>query len=553
MTHTGIFEINATCSDIAFNSCSSELYIDNKFFGYTPIQLFIPEGNHNYKLVKDGYIPQPSTGITDIKYGSIDIKYGIKSSLDIKLTNDKKTGALSINSTPEGAHIFIDNIEQKAIAPTMISDLTPGDHEYKLTLPGYIDIKGKFTMTLGQSTIVEEAMVQSEEFGTIYIYSKSILHGLKPYILEGATIYIDNVDSGKKVPMPITGLTKGIHTFRVSMPGIEDANGMFIINGKDVLLIGISSILLPNTGIVTIRTHPIIGNIKNAKVYIDDKDTGKYTTTRLALYAGTYRYKLTLSEYEDIEGKFDILPYGTTQVSAYPIHVHASSLGTINVSSNPIDTYINIDNVDIGEYTPATVRNLSDGDYTYKLSKPGYSDSIGTFTILNGNTIDINPTLTQSDTILEITSNIISTHISIDGHDEGLTTPTEITGLSPGVHTYGLFIPDVHGGAFETVEGTFNIEKNKITKVHGNLYPKKDHNKGNLTINSIPTGAHVFIDDIESFVTPYNTTEISPGIHKIKLSYPGYKDWIGTVYVNISNIVSITEQLKPLSEILTSD
>ena len=192
------------------------------------------------------------------------------------------------------------------------------------------------------------------------------------------------------------------------------------------------------------------------------------------------------------------------------------------------------------------MKHLPDGDYTYRLSKSGYFDNTGTFTITNSNVIDLNHSLVQKDSILDISCNVVAAIVYIDNHTEEQTTPTEIIGLQPGTHTYRLIIPKTYGGGFDDATGTFNIEKGKTTKIDAVLNLRKDKILGNLSINSMPIGAKVFIDDIDTgSITPHNIIEVTSGIHKIKLTLLGYKDWIGTVNIIQGSIVSITENLTP--------
>jgi hypothetical protein len=543
MVSTGVIEINTDCSDIAFTSCPSDVYIDNKFVGYTPIQIFVPTGTREYRLIKHGYTPSPSHH--SLMSGIANVQYGKTFSLDVDLIDNTITGALSIHSSPIGANIFIDEEDRKMVTPSIISDLSPGQHKYRLTLPGYDEITGSFTMSLGQNTLIHPILTQMKDFGTLYVYSTPTLYGIIiPYIIEGAKIYIDNVDTCKFIPSPITGLTKGIHTFRITRSGIEDREGMFVINGGDVLLISVYPILLPKMGIVIMRAFPLVGDIHHAKVYIDDKDTGEYTNVRFALPEGTHTYRLQLEGHEYEDGKFDIVKNHITRVTTYLRHIGAPSFGKLNISSTPPGAIVYIDDIDIGQYTPTTVHNLSDGDYVYRLSKPGYLDTTGTFTISNDSSIDLNPTLTQSDTILDISCNVIASMVYIDNHTDGWTTPTEILGLSPGTHTYRLVIPDTYGGGFDDATGTFNIEKGKVTQVYGNINLTKSRDQGSLVISSIPAGAKVFVDDTDTkSITPDNINNVSSGIHKIRLTYPGYEDWIGTVNIIHGSMVSIFETL----------
>jgi hypothetical protein len=543
-TETGVIEINARCSDKAYQSCDSGVYIDEEFIGYTPLQRFLYAGSHNYKIIKAGYLSHPPP--SPLTVGIINIKEGSKYTLDVDLVNMNITGGIYIYSSPEGANIFIDDEEQKKTTPIVVSGLTPGEHKYKTTLPGYEDTKGTITAKLGESIDIHDILVQLEDFGTLYIQSTAVLYGITvPYILKGAKIYIDNIDTGKDVALPITGVAKGIHTFRVERHGTVDRYGMFTINGGDTILISVYPILEPKTGILAIHLAPFIGDTKVAHVYIDGKDTGEHTDVRHAIAEGTHTYRIHLEGYQDPEGKFDIVENRITLLTPHICRIGTIKLGTIDISSNPSGAIVAIDDIYLGQYSPTIVKHLPDGDHTYRLSKLGYADATGTFTIINGNDISINPSLVQEDSILDISCNVIAAMVYIDNHTDGWTTPTEITGLSPGAHTYRLVIPSTYGGGFDDATGTFNIEKAKTTRVDAVLHPI-DQYSGNLIVNSMPTGARVHIDDVDTkSTTPYNMMEMSSGIHKIKLSSEGYKDWIGTVNIISGSVVSIFENLIP--------
>ena len=344
----------------------------------------------------------------------------------------------------------------------------------------------------------------------------------------------------------ITGLTKGVHTFRIERSGTIDREGIFVINGGDTLLISVYPILQQKTGMLVIHAAPFVGDVKFAKVFIDDKDTGQFTDVRYALPEGAHTYRLQLEGYQDVEGKFDIVTNRITRVTPYMNRVATIPLGKVNISSNPNGALVAIDDVYIGQYTSTTVENLSDGDYTYILTKPGYLDTTGTFTIANGQTVDLNPTLIQSDTILDISCNVIAAMIYIDNHTEGWTTPEEIIGISSGDHTYRLIVPNIYGDGFEDATGTFKIEDKKTTFVNVDMHRVNDQGKGNLIINSVPIGAKVFIDDINTkSITPDSVVDMDPGIHTVKLTLVGYQDWMGTINVISGSIISIFETLTP--------
>ena len=55
---------------------------------------------------------------------------------------------------------------------------------------------------------------------------------------------------------------------------------------------------------------------------------------------------------------------------------------------------------------------------------------------------------------------------------------------------------------------------------------------GTLNIISIPEGAKIFLDGVDTtFIAPYSFLELSGGIHKYRLSLNSYLDIAGTVEV----------------------
>ena len=265
--------------------------------------------------------------------GTIDVKDESKNSYDIEIVNVSMTGGVSIHSSPEGAKIFIDDKEQDKTTPTVVSELSPGEHRYKIMLPGYEPIESTFTAVLGKPVHIDHNLIQLKDFGTLYIYPTPILYGIViPYILHGAKIYVDNVYTGKNIPFPVTGLTKGIHTFRVEKHGTVDREGMFIINGEDTLIINVYPILQPKTGMLVLYTSPFIGDPKIARVYIDGKDTGEFNDIRQALSEGTHTYRLHIEGFEDPEGSFDIVANRITIITPHLCHLGTSK--TRNVKYN---------------------------------------------------------------------------------------------------------------------------------------------------------------------------------------------------------------------------
>ncbi|MDD3813323.1 MAG: PEGA domain-containing protein [Desulfocapsaceae bacterium] len=72
----------------------------------------------------------------------------------LTVTVPQTAGSVLISSTPPGAEIFIDNIDQGVQTPITVLDLPAGVHTYKLTLTGYNITTGTFTIISGQTITV---------------------------------------------------------------------------------------------------------------------------------------------------------------------------------------------------------------------------------------------------------------------------------------------------------------------------------------------------------------------------------------------------------------
>lgn len=102
-------------------------------------------GNHEVKLTKTGYQDLTQTVL---------ITAGITTYLSTTLTVLPGIGTLEISSTPAGARVFIDGIDTQKVTPASITNLSSGEHTYKLVLSGYKDATATFAIEPGKTKTV---------------------------------------------------------------------------------------------------------------------------------------------------------------------------------------------------------------------------------------------------------------------------------------------------------------------------------------------------------------------------------------------------------------
>lgn len=68
--------------------------------------------------------------------------------------------------------------------------------------------------------------------------------------------------------------------------------------------------------------------------------------------------------------------------------------------------------------------------------------------------------------------------------------------------------------------------------------------KGTIDITSDPAGAKIFLDDVDTGKTTYDTITTKTGTHTIKLTLEGYKDYVQEVEVKRGKIIEVSAILE---------
>ena len=176
----------------------ARLYFDGAQIGATPYKGEAIPGKHKLALELNGFLRQER---------DIELREGRDSELRFSLVTLPKDPALSVESTPQGAQVFIDGAH-KGVTP-WLGPLGAGRHEVVLKMTGRREVATDFEMPEGRdlSLRLEMAAPAANEAPRLLVFSKP----------EGATVQIDGEEVGST---PWSGEIKpGPHKINLARDG----------------------------------------------------------------------------------------------------------------------------------------------------------------------------------------------------------------------------------------------------------------------------------------------------------------------------------------------
>ncbi len=196
-------------------------------------------------------------------------------------------GGIVIESTPLGAEIFLDNKETGLKTPASIQNLTANEgHNVRLVLNGYKEWSDTITIKENERITVTSKLKR--------LYA-SVLVDSKP---EGAAIFINNQDTGKKTPATFAEINPNEpYNIKLHLYGYEDWGRTISLKEEEYTIL--SPKLSRLYGSLTINAIPW------AEIYIEGESKGTTPLAGLRLPVGKYSVKLVNQELK-IEKMVDV-------------------------------------------------------------------------------------------------------------------------------------------------------------------------------------------------------------------------------------------------------
>jgi hypothetical protein len=200
-------QINTCTLFVVANPPGAHIFLNDKLKGISPLEISsISGGKYDLKFTLIGY---------ETWQKCIEIPEGQKLTINANLIKNETVikppsyGEIFINSSPNGAAIFIDS-QYHGTTPTKIRDILVGTHEITLNLSGHEKFSKTITIQPGKNADLNEKLrsIESPKTGQITIDSTP----------SNADIYLDSVYQGK-TPHILKGISPGTHSITLKLLG----------------------------------------------------------------------------------------------------------------------------------------------------------------------------------------------------------------------------------------------------------------------------------------------------------------------------------------------
>jgi len=152
-------QLNREFGWLAVNSTpgNASVYVDGYSKGRTPLELELASGEHQLKLVTEGYEDRVES-VSVVGKETVSLEW----ELEEKSEPAYETGTLYISSIPTGSTIYL-NGHKMGTTPGTLTDLPAGTYRLRLALYGYESFETKIKVVPGETTPIYQPLVEIEK------------------------------------------------------------------------------------------------------------------------------------------------------------------------------------------------------------------------------------------------------------------------------------------------------------------------------------------------------------------------------------------------------
>ncbi len=344
--HEGVLAVESSPEGAA-------VYVDNKFVGETPLKKDFSSGNYDVRVIFSGFQTYARR---------VAIEKNDTSLIQAKLS--REYGKLRVTSTPSAAVVYLDGKRQGQLTPLELQ-VSPGKYVVKVE-------KDRF-YTYEENVHVDQEKTSTIEADLVRQVGRVVLETMPP----GAKAYIGNDLLGTT---PFThDKPVGKYVITIKKPGFRDKVIEANIAPDETLDVAVD--LTERVGALKITTNP-----PGAEVHMNDVYLGE-TPLRFEKKPGQYRLTIHKKKFRDVNEELVIEDNVTKNIhrDLDPVIVE------VRIDSEPSHAKVWLNGEDMG-YTPV-VLNKEPGNYTVRLTRPGFRNYVDEIRVQAGAFIHLKPSL----------------------------------------------------------------------------------------------------------------------------------------------------------------
>jgi len=252
---TANFVLVERLGDISVNSniSGAEIILDRASTRkVTPDTIFdVMMGNHIVSVTKSGYSVFPESAIVEVIEGSV---------ATVNFVLAQNTGGLFVNSTPQGAEIYLNHENSGELTPHLFN-LPEGSYIISVAKAGYSASPESVAVQVVKDSWVTENFVLTENKGSIFVNSTP----------SWGDIILDHVFTGRTTPDTLFEVDLGDHVVSVEKQGYLPSPESLIVTVYENQTSSVEFVLLDTL----YGSLSVSSNISGATIVIDNQATGK--------------------------------------------------------------------------------------------------------------------------------------------------------------------------------------------------------------------------------------------------------------------------------------
>ena len=336
---------------------------------------------------------------------------------------------IKINSIPEGADIFINDIPLNKKTPLTNHSIAIGEYTITLSKPLYYNYKRSVTIKPNEDN--KFTFTLRPNFGSLQCIADKDL--------QDAVIFIDEEEKGSLNKL-ITPIKTGTHTLLIKKELYADYTTQFTIADGEAKQLNIA--LTPTFGTILINTNPA-----NSTLFINKEKQPINTVIKKP--AGNYFIEITNEKYYTIAKNIEL-----TQQQQYTETITLTpKTGNIEIITTPDEAEVWLNNIKQTRTTPMVIRDVMVGDYGVEIKKNGYTTLQKNIIVKQHETAKINEILTNTKNIFEDIAKIEMVFVQGDIFTMGCTKEqgNDCSGDEKPAHQ--VMLSDYYIGKYEVTQG----------------------------------------------------------------------------------------------------